>query len=90
VHLDTAVEAPRQLVRPASGGERPTRVRSNVVLPLPFCPFTCSHSPASSANASPSKRRRSPREQASSLALSIAVRGGLDTPHHSARALTRG
>ena len=66
-----AIGTPPQHTSPWSGSLRPTRVRSKVVLPAPFVPVTCSHAPAASARLRSLNNRRSPREQASWVALSM-------------------
>jgi hypothetical protein len=58
----------------ALGSRRPQRMRSRLVLPLPFEPCTCRHSPAATWNDSPVKSRRVPRRHSRSVASSIGRR----------------
>jgi hypothetical protein len=57
----------------ALGRARPQRIRSRLVLPLPFAPCTCRHSPGASRNEIPAKRRRVPRRHSRSFASSIGI-----------------
>src|SRR5258708_40336842 len=61
---------PFQRTSPWVGASSPHRIRSRLVLPLPFCPAMRSSSPAPSLNDRPAKSFRPPRSHSSSVASS--------------------
>src|SRR6185503_9046232 len=65
--------APSQLISPSSGGRSPHRIRSKLVLPLPFGPVIWTNVPGDTDRSSPLKSLRSPRTQPSLLTSNICA-----------------
>ena len=70
-----ATFVPFQRISPASGIDRPARVRSSVVLPVPLAPVTISACPGSARSDRPANSRLFPRRAARSWVSSMG--GGL-------------
>src|SRR5581483_444701 len=64
--------SPSQSTSPAAGVARPQRIRSRLVLPLPFGPRSSISSPRSTVKLRSLKRRRVPRTQDRLIASSIS------------------
>ena len=65
--------APSQLIWPSAGGRSPHRIRSKLVLPLPFGPVSWTNVPGDTAESSPLKSLRSPRTHPSLLTSNMFV-----------------
>src|SRR5690242_4788936 len=63
--------APCQLTLPSAGSSNPHRMRSKLVLPLPFGPVSCTKVPDGNEKSRPLKSLRSPRTHASLLTSSM-------------------
>src|SRR5882672_10534368 len=67
--------APRQRISPFAGGASPHRIRSRLVLPLPFAPVSCKKPPGLNEKLRPLKSRRSPRIHSRLMVSSTSAPG---------------
>src|SRR5690348_4246153 len=65
--------APFHLISPSAGGRSPHKIRSKLVLPLPFGPVSWMYVPGNTERSSPLKSLRSPRTQPSLLTSSMSL-----------------
>src|SRR6185503_14800350 len=65
--------APFHLISPSAGARSPHKIRSKLVLPLPFGPVSWMYVPGDTDRSSPLKSLRSPRTQPSLLTSRILV-----------------
>src|ERR1051325_9068221 len=65
--------APFHLTSPSAGARSPHKIRSKLVLPLPFGPVSWMYVPGNTARSSPLKSLRSPRTQPSLLTSKMSI-----------------